>query len=166
MNKQGTKQVTKQVEVLFLGRDRVHATFTFSGPTELSSICAIEFDGSGCSAFLTALTDLKKRILALPEASRIISGSHEFDLLVSAGADHGAILIRELIQKMRGTFELPYQDVELCHCRAVPTALVDRAIIGGCHTVQSVARMTSAGTSCGTCKPDTESLIAFRLKAL
>jgi bacterioferritin-associated ferredoxin len=159
-------QATKEIEVLFLGRDRVVATFTFSGSSELSPLLGIEFKGSGCGPFLHALEDFKQRVLALPEKNRVIKGDDAFDLQVAAGADHSSILIRELVMRLRGSFKLPYGDVELCHCRAVPTEVVDRAIIGGCHTVQSVARMTSAGTSCGTCKPDTESLIAFRLKSI
>ena len=170
MHKQAAKHTIKpaikQVEVLFLGRDRVQATFTFSGSSESSPLSAIEFSGSGCGPFLQALEDFKKRVLALPEKNRVINGDSVFELQVSAGADHSSILIRELVLRLRGSFELPYREAELCHCRAVPTAVVDRAIIGGCHTVQSVARMTSAGTSCGTCKPDTESLIAYRLKSL
>jgi bacterioferritin-associated ferredoxin len=158
--------MNKQVEVLFLGRDRVQATFTFSGSSELSQLTNIEFNGSGCGPFLHALEDFKKRVFALPEKNRVINGDSAFDLQVSAGADHSSILIRELVLRLRGSFELPYSEEELCHCRGVPTEVVDRASIGGCHNVQSVARMTSAGTSCGTCKPDTESLIAFRLKSL
>lgn len=153
----------KQVEVLFLGRDRVTATFELDAATAIQSIA---FSGSGCSAFMAALEELKARIMALPQGVRRLSGSQEFDRLVSASHDHVAILLRELVLRARDQFALPYRDVELCHCRAVPTEVVDRAIISGCHSVQSVARMTSAGTSCGTCKPDTESLIAYRLKAL
>lgn len=166
MGKQVANQAFRQIEVLFLGRDRVQATFTFSSSSEHSPLANIEFKGSGCGPFLQALEDFKKRIFALPEKNRVIHGDETFDLQVSAGADHSSILIRELVLRLRGSFELPYREEELCHCRGVPTAVVDRAIIGGCHTIQSVARMTSAGTSCGTCKPDTESLISFRLKAL
>lgn len=79
------------------------------------------------------------------------------------GSDHAAILIRELILRATNQFRLPYGEAELCHCRAVPVEVVDRAIVSGCHTVEAVARSTSAGTSCGTCKPDTERLIAYRL---
>ncbi|MBK7892474.1 MAG: (2Fe-2S)-binding protein [Bdellovibrionales bacterium] len=79
------------------------------------------------------------------------------------GVDHAAILLRELVLRGAGRFQLPYQEPELCHCRAVPTEVVDRAIISGCHSIESVARITSAGTSCGTCKPDTEKLMAYRL---
>lgn len=161
--------MTKQVEVLFLGRDRVVAIFEFdaSGGTGVGgTIRSLSFTGSGCSSFMAALDELKARVMALPDGVRRLQGSPEFDRLISASHDHVAILLRELVLRARDQFALPYKDAELCHCRAVPTEVVDRAIISGCHSVQSVARMTSAGTSCGTCKPDTESLIAYRLKAL
>lgn len=158
--------MTKKVEVVFLGRDRVTATFEFEGADVSSTIRALHFAGSGCSAFLNGLEAFRDVVFKLTPEKRRLNGSPDFDRLVTAGHDHVAILIRELILRARGTFALPYPDVELCHCRAVPTAVVDRAIVSGCHTVQSVARTTSAGTSCGTCKPDTESLIAYRLKSL
>lgn len=155
--------MTKQVEVELLGRDRVRAIFTFTGPSEFSPLTGLEFSGSGCRPFLEALNQFKRRIFLLPESNRVIQGEPAFDREIPTANDHSSILIRELVMKARGVFELPFQGEELCHCRAVPTSVVDRAIVGGCHTVQSVARMTSAGTSCGTCKPDTESLIAYRL---
>lgn len=155
--------MTKQVEVVFLGRDRVSAQIEFEGETNDAVILGFTFKASGCLAFLSVLEDFKTKVLALPSAQRRLKGSAEFDQLVPQGADHVSILIRELVLKARDEFVLPYRDEELCHCRAVRTDVVDRAIVGGCHSVQSVARMTSAGTSCGTCKPDTESLIAYRL---
>lgn len=153
-------------EVEFLGRDRVTATFEFEGNSASKPIRSLSFAGSGCSQFLQALGEFEARVMTLAPSKRLLVGSTDFDLLVSPGADHVSILIRELILRARGSFDLPYKDVELCHCRAVPTEVVDRAIISGCHSVQSVARTTSAGTSCGTCKPDTESLIVYRLKGI
>ena len=158
--------MTKQVEVVFLGRDRVEAKIEFEGATDQTTIRSLEFTASGCSAFLQALDAFKEGILRLSVEKRLLRGSTDFDLLIPSGVDHVSILIREFVLRARDGFSLPYRDQELCHCRAVPTDVVDRAIIGGCHSVQSVARMTSAGTSCGTCKPDTESLIAYRLRHL
>ncbi len=154
------------VEVVFLGRDRASVTIEFEGDRSSAPIRSLKFSGSGCSDFLHSLSDFEARVMKLPKEKRLLSGSADFDLLVSTGSDHVSMLIRELILRARDSFELPYKDVELCHCRAVPTEVVDRAIVSGCHSVQSVARMTSAGTSCGTCKPDTESLIAYRLKRI
>ncbi len=156
--------MTKQVEVVFLGRDRVQAEIEFEGATETTPILRIDFKASGCAEFLAAFDEFKTQIFKLPREKRTLAGSEEFDALVSGGVDHVSILIREFVLKARGGFTLPYLEAELCHCRAVPTEVVDRAIIGGCHSVQSVAQVTSAGTSCGTCKPDTENLIAYRLR--
>lgn len=153
-------------EVVFLGRDRASVTIEFDGDRSSAPIRSLKFSGSGCSEFLHALEAFEAQVMKLPKEKRLLSGSSDFDVLVSPGSDHVSMLIRELILRARNSFELPYKDVELCHCRAVPTEVVDRAIVSGCHTVQSVARMTSAGTSCGTCKPDTESLIAYRLKGI
>ncbi len=156
----------KNFEVSFLGRDRAKIAIEFSNPEPTSPIASFSYEASGCSPFLRALENFKLGLMKLPDSKRVLDGSPEFDLLLSPGSDHVSILMRELVLKAREDFLLPYKEVELCHCRAVPTEVVDRAIISGCHTTQSVARMTSAGTSCGTCKPDTESLIAYRLKSL
>lgn len=76
--------------------------------------------------------------------------------------DHVGLLLREFILKARGEWEFPYPEDELCHCRNVPTAVVDRAIMNGAHTGPQVSRLTTASTSCGTCRPDVERLIAYR----
>lgn len=158
--------MTKQFEVIFLGRDRAEVTIEFDGDRTSSPIRSLAFRASGCSLFLSSLESFRTQVMALDPKLRVLEGSVDFDGLIPAGQDHVSILIREIVLRARDQFELPYSDVELCHCRAVPTAVVDRAIISGCHSVESVAKMTSAGTSCGTCKPDTESLIAYRTKNL
>lgn len=158
--------MTKQFEVIFLGRDRVEVTFEFESDELTSPIRRLEFRASGCSAFLEGLEKFRAQVMALEESVRRVADAAEFDRLIPQGADHVSILIREIVLRARDRFILPYTEIELCHCRAVPTAVVDRAILAGCHTTESVAKMTSAGTSCGTCRPDTERLIAFRLKPL
>ncbi len=80
-----------------------------------------------------------------------------------AGNTEAEILVRELIHKVRGDWQFPIDDPELCHCRAVPAFKVDQAIVAGAHTVEKVRRMTSANTACGTCLPDVEKLLKFRL---
>jgi bacterioferritin-associated ferredoxin len=79
------------------------------------------------------------------------------------GPGHAQVMLRELILKAQGRWNFPYKEEELCHCRAVPTKKVDDAIIGGCHTVDAVKRATSASTSCGTCRPDIENILSYRL---
>ena len=79
------------------------------------------------------------------------------------GTGHAALMLREAILKARDEWVFPYTEEELCHCRAVATAKVDAAIVGGCHTIQNVAQETSAGTSCGSCRVDTDAILKYRL---
>lgn len=138
----------QDIEVTLPGRDRLHLHLeVYEG-----EVLKARLTGSGCPELLKALVEtrptLKGRVSELP---------------LPRGTGHAAILVRELILKARGEWKFPYTEEELCHCRAVPTAKVDQAIVGGCHTVFAVARQTSAGTSCGNCRYDTEQIIAYRL---
>ncbi len=78
------------------------------------------------------------------------------------GVGHAAMLMREILLRARGEWNFPYKEEELCHCRAVPALKVDAAVVVGSHTVGDVSRRTSAGTSCGTCQPDVQKVIAYR----
>lgn len=80
------------------------------------------------------------------------------------GTDHNDLLIREFILRARGEWKFPYADAELCHCRSVPTEVVDQAILAGAHTCVNVSSRTSASTACGTCRPDVQKIIDYRLK--
>lgn len=142
--------------------------------TEGDEIHAARLTGVGCPELLRALEIWRPRLQGklselVPPDSRE-SGAESFRLhLVTPTARHWiaghvAILMRELILKARGEWNFPYKDEELCHCRAVATAIVDQAVTtGGCRTVSEVSRETSAGTSCGTCRPDIESILSYRL---
>jgi len=79
------------------------------------------------------------------------------------GATHGALLVKELLLKIQGQWSFPYPHDELCHCRTVPVAVVDQAIVAGAHTPEAVSRWTSASTACGTCRPEVEKILAYRL---
>lgn len=177
----------KKVEAELLGRDQVAVEFVLGFAVQNSGapqamIVDVKLDSastSGCSLFEDRLLEFCRQIRALSDADRVqllnpdkSVGTHPPSVALESfyrgldGKDHVSILLRELVLKLQNRFQLPYQEAELCHCRAVPTAVVDRAIVGGCHSTLSVARTTSAGTSCGTCKLDTELLIAYRLGAL
>ncbi len=69
------------------------------------------------------------------------------------------LLINEFILKLNQNFKLAYEHEELCHCRMVPAEKVYNAIKQNCHTVEEVARTTMAGTGCGTCRSDIQSLL-------
>lgn len=78
------------------------------------------------------------------------------------GESHSEILLREVLMKLAGTWQFPYEHEELCHCRAVRTQIVDQAIIAGALDPETVSRRTSASTACGTCRPDVQKIIEFR----
>lgn len=65
--------------------------------------------------------------------------------------------------KARGDWDFPYKDIEICHCRMVPTEIVDQAIVAGANDPETVSRLTMASTSCGTCRPDVERILRYRL---
>lgn len=106
----------------------------------------------GCAQFMEMMLKMKKHFGAdiskwpLPEAH-----------------DHSSLLLREMILKLRGQWQVPYQEEELCHCRMIPTQDVDQAIVAGAHTPEAVTRITSASTACGTCRPNVQKMIDHRL---
>lgn len=110
-----------------------------------------ELRAKGCPALLAAAASWRAKLhgpvaaLPLPE-----------------GCDHCGILMRELILKLKESWAFPYNETELCHCRAVPTAVVDASVVMGAATVKQVGRKTSAGTGCGTCQKDIQSVIRYR----
>jgi bacterioferritin-associated ferredoxin len=113
-----------------------------------------EFTGVGCRETLELMRDLRQHL----------NGYLLRDIALPKGKSHSAMLFRELILRAQGRWQFPYKDKELCHCRAVTTAKVDAAIIGGCHTVERVRAATSANTACGACRTDIENVMAYRLR--
>jgi bacterioferritin-associated ferredoxin len=81
------------------------------------------------------------------------------------GHSHSELLLKEVLMKAKGQWDYPYKHEELCHCRSVPTERVDQAIIAGAHQSEVVSRQTSASTACGTCRPEVQKIIDFRLKS-
>lgn len=81
------------------------------------------------------------------------------------GNGHSELLLRELILKIQGQWKYPYEQQELCHCRAIPTENVDQAILCGAHTTEAVSTITTASTACGTCRPDVLAILQYRLTA-
>jgi bacterioferritin-associated ferredoxin len=109
--------------------------------------------GRGCTEFLKLIQAWRPKLTGAVGTVEIPKGN-----------SHAEILLREALLKAKGEWKFPYQEEELCHCRAIATSKVDAAIVGGCRSVRSIARETSAGTSCGSCRPDTESIINYRLQ--
>ncbi len=130
------------------GRDEVRADIEIKdGVITNSKIMAI-----GCLPFLKLVDEFRAKItgdvkqISLPKTS-----------------DHAALIIKELLLKLMGEWNFPYKDLELCHCRAISCERVDASIVYGARTAEDVAKNSSAGTGCGTCRKDTENIIKFRL---
>lgn len=77
--------------------------------------------------------------------------------------DHGSLLLREALLRYRGQWSPPYTDEDICHCRRVSTRRVQDAILNGSHTLESLRRDTSAGSSCGSCRGDLSELLDYCL---
>lgn len=90
-------------------------------------------------------------------------GNDVYKWPIPSGFTHSEMIIREFIMKLKGTWDYPYKEEELCHCRHVSTKTVDQAIINGAHTHELASRWTGCSTACGTCKPDVEKIIKYRL---
>lgn len=137
----------KTYSAVVLGRDEVHLEIEIANGT----IADAKLRAIGCPDLLQACTELRPLLKGALEAVPLPEGD-----------SHQAMLLRELLLKARGEWQHPYPEQELCHCRAVPTAKVDAAVVCGAHDVASINQRTSAGTSCGSCQPDILSLIHYR----
>jgi bacterioferritin-associated ferredoxin len=78
---------------------------------------------------------------------------------------HSDMLIRELLLKVRGLWDFPYKDEELCHCRLVPTVVVDQAVLAGAHTTPQIIAATGAGSACSACQVNIDKITQYRLKS-
>jgi len=118
----------------------------------------LQWTGVGDLRFLTSLGEVREQSqswLSLDCLRQLLtahSSNSVFDLM-----------LREVVLKALGEWEHPFPESELCHCRVVATDLVDTAILAGAHTPERVSRQTNASTQCGTCRPDVEAILAYRL---
>jgi bacterioferritin-associated ferredoxin len=105
--------------------------------------------------------------LELIQAAQKLKGSIKGDVLaipVPQGTEPAQLLLKKLILKIKGQWLDEEGDPELCHCRKIPQAHVERAIVLGAHSVEKVRLRTSANTGCGTCLPDVEKILEIYLK--
>lgn len=139
-----------KLRVELFGRDYIEVEYEGEDPLWPGALKRVNI--VGCANFMDMMQSMRKNFgpdvtkWPLPEAS-----------------DHSSLLLRELILKLRGEWHYPYGEDELCHCRSIPTQTVDQAIIAGAHTPEIVTRQTSASTACGTCRPNVQRIIDFRL---
>lgn len=131
------------------GRETASLTFVLG---EGGEILSPRLTGIGGPEFLRLLCEWRPKIQGRLE-----------DLPAPTGRSLGEILLRELILRAKGQWNYPYNEPELCHCRVIPTAIVDAAIVCGAHTPREVSEQTSCSTACGTCRPDVEAMIKYRL---
>ena len=140
-----------QIQVGLAGRDSLQLEYEVNGnQIDVHSIRAV-----GCLAFLKAVQRFK---------ASLAGGVSE--LVEPVGQDHVALLMQELVRKLKGQWAFPYGEALLCKCRSVPTEVVDQAVVAGAFDATAVGIKTSAGTSCGTCKKDIDSIILYRLKTV
>jgi NAD(P)H-nitrite reductase large subunit len=133
-------------------KDREWVEFAFQIDAS-GVITTCVWKSNGCAQILKASQQLQKQ-----------AQNKKITELKWQGKNHADLLLQEIIMKLNGVFKIPYTDEELCHCRKIPTINVDRAIVLGAHTPDQVKSWTTASSGCGTCRPDIESIINFRLK--
>ena len=138
----------KKFSVQIPGREEVHLEFD----EDQGNISGAQLTGIGGPELLETLAQWRPQL-------RGPLG----DVPLPEGSGTGAMLVRELLLKAQGQWQYPYEHEELCHCRVVQTRVVDAAILTGAHSPSQVSKQTSASTACGTCRPDVEAIIAYRL---
>lgn len=138
----------KSVSVSLPGREEIHLEIEVDG----GQVKTARLRGIG-----------GPRLLDLLEQCRPHLQGPMSDISIPEGTDPAAILMRELLLKAKGEWDFPFKEEELCHCRAVECNKVDMAVISGAHTPEKVSALTSASTACGTCRPDVEAIINYRL---
>lgn len=129
----------------FKGRDEIVVAQNDSGEATISAV--------GCAA-----------LVSLIRKYQVQYGSKIELWPIPEGLGHADLLLKEIILKYQNKWAYPYQQAEVCHCRNVSLEEVDEAILSGAHSSQDVSRLTGAGTACGTCRPDIEQIISYRLQ--
>jgi bacterioferritin-associated ferredoxin len=141
----------KEFNVSLPGRETASLLFSLNDDGSVSNA---RLTGVGGPLFLKLLGEWR------PQIKGKLS-----ELPIPKGKSLGEILLRELFLRAKGEWNFPYNEQDVCHCRVIPTAIVDAAIVCGAHTPREVSEQTSASTACGTCRPDVEAMIKYRLGA-
>lgn len=137
------------IHISWPGREELRAHLELN---EKGEIVRAELLGIGGPEFVEAVKNFRSQLRGA------VSG-----LVAPAGVKPHAIMLRELVLRLKGEWRPPYTEDEICHCRVISTAAVDLAICTGAHTAKQVSELTSASTACGTCRPDVEAMIRYRL---
>lgn len=120
---------------------------------EQGTVSALKWNALGCHNLIEAAGRAANLLL-----------SRKLENQSWPGAEHWDLLLSEVFGRLQGKFQLPREGEELCHCRRIQAAVVDQAIVMGAHTPEKVKAWTAASSGCGTCRPEVEKLICFRLK--
>ncbi|MCB0348581.1 MAG: (2Fe-2S)-binding protein [Bdellovibrionales bacterium] len=112
---------------------------------------SLHFEAKGCLEIIKICQQLNTQKISDP-----------FKCALPTGNGHVSMLVRELLQKAKEVWDFPYKEEELCHCRAIPTKVVDQAIINGLHNVEEIGKFCSAGVTCGNCRTDIENILNYR----
>jgi bacterioferritin-associated ferredoxin len=118
------------------------------GMVEIASFKAL-----GCSAL----------ILACEKIVKDIQSKELLNIPLNPKNSHEHLLINEALLKLKGKFKLPVTEMEVCHCRKISLLKINEAIVNGAHSPEQVKAWTSASSGCGTCRPEIEKLIQYRL---
>ncbi len=105
-----------------------------------------------------------RRIMSLVKDLQSLHGKDPKTWPLQDSVSHEALLINELILKAKNSYQLPYIEEEICHCRSIPTESVAQAVKAGAHSIEAIRAMTDANTACGTCGPDCESVLKYILR--
>ena len=132
------------------GREELHLQLKVDDSGQIQEA---QLKGIGNSQLLKLLKDYRPKL----------TGNLN-DVPLPEGKETSSMMLRELILKAQGKWDFPFKEEETCHCRVVSTEKVDQAILVGAHTPQQVSEQTSASTACGTCRPDVEAMLDYRLK--
>jgi bacterioferritin-associated ferredoxin len=141
-----------KIKVELEGRDFIEVEC--EGDSHSSPGRVLKVTHVGCAEFMDMMQKMKRHF-----------GADISKWPVPEGNDHSSILLREMVLRLRGEWKFPYQEDEVCHCRTISTHAVDQAVIAGAHSPEVVTRQTSASTACGTCRPEVQKIINYRLKS-
>ncbi len=107
--------------------------------------------GQGCHALLKSADALAAQLK-----------NKELDTFRHEGSGHAHMLLKEVLEKLSGT-SVSKEDEEICHCRKINRSTIDQMIVLGAQTPEKVKAWTTAGSGCGTCRPEVQKLIDERL---
>jgi bacterioferritin-associated ferredoxin len=124
-------------------------------------ISIVEQDGKlesykviGCLKFLRLVDAELKPQLGKPLEALDVS---------SKEIGHFRYFLKKVVESLKGNWHPPLEGKELCHCRMVEASEVEEAILAGDGNETKVGKRTMAGTGCGTCRPDIQSMIRYVL---